>query len=131
MKFKPEGYPSLAPYVIAAGAQRVIDFLAGTFDARVTRRYNRESGVIKHAEIQIDDSIVMLADSTDTIQAFPVILHVYVPDVVEAYTRALAAGGTSVQAPKLDEDAAERRSGVRGPAGNTWYMATQLGSPAA
>ena len=52
----------------------------------------------------------------------------YVPDVDVVYARALEAGGTSAKPPTLDEDAAERRAGVMDPAGNTWYMATQLGA---
>ena len=79
-----------------------------------------------HAEVQIDDSIVMIADGGGDFPAFPIWLHVYVPDVDAAYQRALNAGGVSVQAPQQKDDP-DRRAGVKDPAGNTWWIATQVG----
>ena len=60
------------------------------------------------------------------IPAFPVWLHVYVPDVDATYRRALAAGGTGIQAPEQKDDP-DRRAGVQDPAGNVWWIATQVG----
>jgi uncharacterized glyoxalase superfamily protein PhnB len=51
-------------------------------------------------------------------------VHVYVPDVDDAYARALAAGAESVQAPVRKEDA-DRRAGVRDTNGTTWWIGTQ------
>jgi uncharacterized glyoxalase superfamily protein PhnB len=79
-----------------------------------------------HAEVQIDDSIVMIADGGGDFPAFPIWLHIYVPDVDAAYQRALSAGGVSVQAPQQKDDP-DRRAGVKDPAGNTWWIATQVG----
>src|SRR5215210_5668951 len=87
--YKPKGYSSVSAYVVAEGAQKVIDFLIGSFDARQTRRYERPDGSIMHAEVQIDDAVVMIADGGGDNPAFPVWLHVYVPDVDASYERAL------------------------------------------
>jgi PhnB protein len=54
---KLHGYSSVAPYVVANGAQGVIDFLIKSFDARQTRRYDRPDASIMHAEVQIDDTV--------------------------------------------------------------------------
>jgi uncharacterized glyoxalase superfamily protein PhnB len=124
--YKPQGYSSLSPYIMADGAQRVIDFLSQAFDAREMRRQDNSDGSIMHAEVQIDDSIVMIADGGGDFPAFPIWLHVYVPDVDAAYQRALNAGGVSVQAPQQKDDP-DRRAGVKDPAGNTWWIATQVG----
>ena len=124
--YKPQGYSSLSPYIMADGAQRVIDFLSQVFDAREMRRQDNSDGSIMHAEVQIDDSIVMIADGGGDFPAFPIWLHVYVPDVDAAYQRALNAGGVSVQAPQQKDDP-DRRAGVKDPAGNTWWIATQVG----
>ncbi len=51
--------------------------------------------------------------------------HVYVPDVDETYAAALENGGESVQAPVKKGDP-DRRSGVKGPGGNTWWFSTQV-----
>ena len=124
--YKPEGYSSVAVYLMADGAQRVIDFVKQTFDAEELRRSDNPDGSIMHAEVRIDDTIVMLADAGGEFPAFPVWLHVYVPDVDATYRRALAAGGVSVQEPQQQNDP-DRRGGVRDPAGNTWWIATQVG----
>ena len=38
-RYKPEKYPDLSPYLIANGAQSVIDFLKDVFGASDLRRY--------------------------------------------------------------------------------------------
>jgi len=126
--YKPQGYASVSVYIMADGAQRVIDFLEKTFDARQTRRTDLPDGSIRHAEVQVEDTIVMIADASGEFPAFPVWLHVYVPDVDATYRRALEAGGVSVQEPYQAGSEPDRRAGVRDPSGNTWWIATQLRS---
>jgi uncharacterized glyoxalase superfamily protein PhnB len=123
--YKPQGYCSVSAYVVADGAQGVIDFLAESFDARQTRRYDMPDGSIMHAEVLIDDTVVMVTDGGGDNPAFPIWLHVYVPDVDSSYRRALDAGGLPVEEPKRREGDPDRRAGVKDPAGNTWWIATQ------
>ncbi len=124
--YKPRGYSSVSAYVVADRAQRVIDFLVESFGARQTRRYDRPDGSIMHAEVQIDDTVVMIADGGENNPAFPVWLHLYVPDVDASYRRALHAGGIPVDEPKQRDGDPDRRAGVKDPAGNTWWIATQV-----
>jgi len=123
--YKPQDYTSVAVYLMADHAQQVIDFLRHTFAATELRRFASPDGSIMHAEVRIDDTVVMIADRGPDTPAMPMWLHVYVPDVDAAYQRALAAGGTSVQEPTQKEDP-DRRGGVQDPAGNTWWIATQI-----
>ena len=74
--YKPQGYASVAVYIMADGAQRMIDFLKQTFDAEELRRSDRADGSIAHAEVRIDDTVVMIADGGDQFPAFGR-LHVY------------------------------------------------------
>jgi PhnB protein len=69
---------------------------------------------------------VMLTQGTDQYKAFPVWLHVYVPDVDATYRKALARGAESVMEPvkRDDPDDHDRRGGFKDPAGNTWWIAT-------
>jgi uncharacterized glyoxalase superfamily protein PhnB len=78
-----------------------------------------------HAEVRLDDTIIMLADSTENWGAIPSHVHFYVPDVDAAYRRALEAGGTSVQEPvkKHDDD---KRGAVKDSGGTTWWIATKV-----
>lgn len=124
--YKPEGYASVSAYIVADGAQRVIDFLKQTFEAEEFRRMENADGTIMHVEVKIDDTVVMLTDGSERFPPFIAWLHVYVPDVDATYARALAAGGESVQAP-VQKDDPDRRAGVKDPAGNIWWLATQVG----
>ena len=124
--YKPQGYNSVSVYMMADEPQRVIDFLTATFDAEPLRRYDMPDGALGHAELKIDDSVVMIAGAAEAYPAFPVWLHVYVPDVDEIYRRALAAGGQSVQEP-VQKDDPDKRGGVKDPAGNIWWISTQVG----
>jgi PhnB protein len=124
--YKPEGYTSVAAYVMADGAQRVIDFVKRVFDAEELRRFDDPAGKVVHAEVRIGDTVVMLCDGGGDSPPFTTWLHVYVPDVDATYRRALAAGGESVQEPAQRGDA-DKRGGVKDPAGNTWWIATQVG----
>jgi uncharacterized glyoxalase superfamily protein PhnB len=126
-EWKPEGYTSVSVYLAAEGAQRVIDFLKKTFGATDLRRFDTEDGKIMHAEAQIGDTVVMIADAGGNYPAFPVWLHVYVPDAEETYKKALAAGGVSVQEPARKEGDPDRRGGAKNPRGNTWWISTQVG----
>lgn len=124
---KPEGYSTVSPYLIVGGAQRVIDFLKNALGATELRRHNLPDGSVMHAEVRIGDTVVMLGDAGGDWPAVPAHLHVYVDDVDTTYRRALAAGGVSVQEPRRREGEPDRRGGVKDPAGNTWWIATQVG----
>lgn len=123
--WKPAGYPSISSYLIVSGAQRVIDFLEKAFDAKPLRRYENPDGSILHAELRIDDGVVMIADGGKDWPPYPSSLHVYVADVDATYRKALDAGGVSVQEPKRKPNDPDRRGGVLDPGGNTWWIATQ------
>lgn len=125
-QYKPDGYASVSVYIMADGAQRVIDFLTASLQASPLRRFESEDGSILHAEVQIDDTVVMISEAGGNYPAFPVWLHVYVPDVDQTYQKMLAAGGHSVQAPAQREGDPDRRGGVQDPAGNTWWISTQV-----
>jgi PhnB protein len=124
---KPEGYSSVSPYLVVEGAQHVINFLKQVFGATERRRYDMPDGSIMHAEPQIDDTVVMIADGGGEAPAFPSWLHVYVRDVDATYRRALDAGGVSIQEPQRKEGDPDRRGGVKDPGGNMWWIATQVG----
>ena len=125
MDFKPDGYSTVSPYLIVTDAELTIRFLQTVFDANEIRRFADDSGRLMHAEVRLGDTVVMLADCTDSWPAIPSYVHVYVPDVDEAYRRALAAGGTSVQEQaKKDDD--DKRGGVKDGGGTTWWIATKV-----
>jgi PhnB protein len=124
--FKPDGYSTASPYLIVDGAAGTIAFLQRVFGATELRRYPDPGGRLMHAEVRIDDTVIMLADCTAQWPALPASVHIYVQDVDATYRRALDAGATSVQEPvKKDDD--DKRGGVKDAGGTTWWIATMVG----
>jgi uncharacterized glyoxalase superfamily protein PhnB len=78
-----------------------------------------------HAEVRIDDTVVMIADAAESWPPVPSHVHVYVADVDTTYRRALEAGATSVQEPAKKEDP-DRRGGVKDAGGTTWWIGTKV-----
>lgn len=123
--YKPADYASVSPYLLLEDVQGVIDFLKATFDAVPLRRVERPDGSIIHAEVKIDDTVIMMAQSGNAIVPNESVIHVYVPDVDETYRRGLAAGAKPIQEPQKKDDA-DRRGGFQDLAGNAWWVATQI-----
>ena len=124
--WKPESYNSVSVYIVAENAQRILDFLKKAFDAESLRRFAAPDDKIMHAEVRINDTVVMIADASGGYPAFPAWLHVYVPDARATYKKALVAGGVSVQEPVQKPGDPDLRGGVKDPCGNTWWISTQL-----
>ena len=124
--YKPANYSTVSPYLIVNGADATIDFLKLVFGAIELRRFPDESGKLRHAEVRIDDTVIMLADPAPP--DWPPIssyMHIYVQDVNATYRKAMEAGAVSVQEPvkKQDED---KRGGVKDAGGTTWWIATKV-----
>jgi uncharacterized glyoxalase superfamily protein PhnB len=123
--YKPDGYTSVSPYLIVDGASATIDFLRRVFAADEIRRFAGPAGKVMHAEVRIDDTVVMITDGADGWPPVPSHVHVYVRDVDETYRRALEAGATSVQEPVKKEDP-DKRGGVKDAGGTTWWIGTKI-----
>jgi uncharacterized glyoxalase superfamily protein PhnB len=123
--FKPAGHSSVSPYLLVDGASATVDFLIRVFGAVELMRVVDKTGMLRHAEVRIDDSVIMLADARKEWPALPTHVHIYVPDVDQTYRLALEAGAVSVQAPvKLDDD--DKRGGVKDAGGTTWWIGTKV-----
>jgi uncharacterized glyoxalase superfamily protein PhnB/SAM-dependent methyltransferase len=128
--FRP-GFRTLTPYLLVNDAFRLIDFLKSAFGAHEILRVPREDGTILHAELQIGDSMLELAQAETGQQvkrkSMPASLHLYVPDTDATYRRALAAGAASTEEPR-DAPYGDRTASVVDPAGNHWFIATHNSS---
>lgn len=129
----PEGQHSISPYLVIKGAADAIEFYQRAFGATVLLRMMSADGLVRHAEILIGDSPVMLTDekpdfpdmrSPLAMGGSPVHLHLYVADVDAVIDQAVAAGATLLM-PAAD-DGEERRGGVTDPFGHVWWIATRL-----
>jgi uncharacterized glyoxalase superfamily protein PhnB len=125
-EFKPAGYNSVSPYLVVDGAQKMVDLLKGVFGAKELRRYTNADGTIMHAEIKIDDSVIMLADANENYPPNQVLIHVYVSDVDNTFAKALALGCDGVEKPANKEGDPDKRGMFRDFNGNTWAVGTQM-----
>ncbi len=131
----PAGYRSVTPYLVMDGAVRALAFYAAAFGARERLRLEGPGGRIRHAEIEIGDSVLMLGDwpegDSGDASAPPggdtpaISLLMYVADADAAYARALAAGATAVRPPET-KPYGDRNASVRDPFGHEWHLATRV-----
>ncbi|MEL7144245.1 MAG: VOC family protein [Cyanobacteria bacterium J06573_11] len=129
ISFKPAGYSTVSPYLIVDGATKTIEFLCQAFGATVLRQIFTETGKVKHSEVQIDDTVLMIADRQADWPVISAHVHIYVENVDDAYACALdlglGLGAVSVQSP-MQQDDPDRRAGIRDAGGTTWWIATRV-----
>jgi len=127
----PDGYHAITPYLIVAGGAQALEFYGRAFGAIERERMQDQSGKIRHAEISIGDSRVMLADEHPEIGALgpatigdsPVSIHLYVEDVDAVVGQAVAAGARLTR-PVADQFYGDRVGGITDPFGHRWFIAT-------
>ena len=127
----PEGYSSVTPYLIIRGAAAAIEFYTKAFGATELFRFPAPDGKIGHAEIQIGNSRIMLADEypdmgyhgPKTLGGSPVSLMIYLADVDTVFNRAVEAGATVKEALQ-DKFYGDRIGTVIDPFGHRWHLAT-------
>ena len=106
----PDGYHTLTPYLVVPDGEVMLRFLQDAFAAELHERFNRLDGTLKHAELQIGDSRLMVGQANPQFTPRPQTLYVYVPDVDAAYQRALDAGAKSLM-PVANQDYGDRSGG--------------------
>lgn len=120
-KMRRENRRAVTPYLTVRKPGELIDFVTEAFGGIEHFRAAGSAGGM-HAEVSIGDSVVMIGGA-EHIEPMPTAIHLYVPDVDEAYERALKAGAKSLM-PVADQPYGERSGGVEDIHGNRWYIAT-------
>jgi PhnB protein len=130
----PDGYHTVTPGLTVRGAARAIEFYTRAFGARELGRMAAPDGqTIWHAELQIGDTRLMLADefpdmggrAPEALGGTPVSLHLYVEDADALVQRAVEAGATVTQ-PLMDAFWGDRYGKLRDPFGHEWSVATHI-----
>jgi len=129
----PKGHRSLAPYLYLRGASRAMDFYARAFGAFEIFHMAGADGKIAHAEMQVGDSVLMLADespeqgtrSPESLEGASTSVFFYAPDVDAVFAKALAAGAVARSEP-TDMFWGDRVASFRDPFGHEWSIATHV-----
>ena len=129
----PEGYPRVTPYLIVDGANAAIEFYSSVLGASERMRLPMPDGRVGHAELELGDSIIMLADENPQMEirgpgaigGTPVSLHVYVEDSDATFERAVQAGAKALR-PVEDRFYGDRSGQFQDPFGHRWDVSTHV-----
>jgi PhnB protein len=129
----PDGYHSVVPYLAVEDAARAITFYEHAFGAKERTRMDAPGGKIGHAELEIGEALVMLADalpqfttrSPQELGGTSVSMFMYVEDVDATVKQAVDAGAT-VTMEVADQFWGDRFGAVTDPFGHLWTIATHV-----
>lgn len=131
----PKGYHALTPYINVKGAVEAIEFYKKAFGAKEVGRIMMPNGSIAHAEIEIGDSKIMLAEenaqwgnsSPQALGGSPVCLCLYVNDVDAVFAKALQEGATVTGEMEVkDQFFGDRTGSLTDPFGHKWSIMTHI-----
>lgn len=127
------GAATLNAYITLRNCSEAIEFYKKAFGAKEKGRLVMPDGSIGHAEIDIEGSVLMMADenpqwgtkSAETIGDSPMQFGLYVPDADKAFQKAVEAGATSLM-PVENMFYGDRVGQVMDPFGYKWMIATHV-----
>jgi PhnB protein len=132
-KSVPEGYFTVTPYLIIKDAVSALDFYKRAFNATKLMCIKDSDGKIRHAEIQIGDSPVMIVEefpdypempSPQSLGGSPAHIHLFVADVDTIFDCAVINGATIIM--PIAEQSEDRRGGIKDPFGHVWWISTRV-----
>ncbi|MEP7365597.1 MAG: VOC family protein [Acidobacteriota bacterium] len=134
MSYKAPGFAAATPYLSIEGASAAIEFYKKAFSATETYRDVNDDGSIRHAQILIDDSHIMISDykpqygfmtSTQKNGTPGISIFLYVPDADAMFKQAIEAGAKQITA--MSDQPYGRTGGVQDPFGIMWWPTTHKG----
>lgn len=115
-EWKPEGWHSITPRLVARDPARLVQFLKDAFGA------SGELASDVPSQMRIGDSIVMVSGAGPR-EATSSFLYLYVEDADAVYQLAMKAGAKSIERP-TDMPYGDRRAMIEDPGSNIWQIAT-------
>ena len=129
----PDGYPQVTPYLCVDGAKAAIEFYSKILGATERMHMPGPDGKIGHAELELGDSLIMLADEypemgirgPKAVGGTPVTISIYVEDADAVFDAAVAAGATVLR-PVENQFYGDRTGQFEDPFGHRWSVATHV-----
>lgn len=127
----PDGFHTITPHLVCAGASDAIAFMTQAFGAVEVSRLAGPEGKLMNAQVRIGDSMLMVVDEfpawgsfgPKSLKGTSVTIHLFVEDVDAVVARAVAAGAT-VTMPVADMFWGDRYGMLQDPFGHAWSVAT-------
>jgi PhnB protein len=128
----PDGYSTVTPYLVLNDAKAAIEFYKRAFGAQELLRMP-VGDRIGHAELQIGNSRIMLADENPKMGTYsakhyngsPVSLVLYVEDVDSAAKNVVSAGA-EIERPVQNQFYGDRSGTFLDPFGYRWTVSTHV-----
>lgn len=119
--------------MVCKGAAKAIEYYERALGAKELMRFDAPDGSIAHAELQIGDSQLMLADefpdgalrSPLSVGGASVSMMLYVPDADATFQCAVAAGARVLRGMQ-DQFYGDRSGTVEDPFGHIWTIGTHV-----
>ena len=131
----PKGFSSINVYLSVKDAEKAIEFYKNAFGAKEAGRLMMPDGKIAHAELDIGNSRIMLADENEqwgnrspaSIGGSPVGLCLYVDNVDAVFERALREGArVKGDMTVKDQFYGDRSGSLIDPFGHEWTIMTHI-----
>lgn len=131
----PKGDHTFIPYLNIKGAEEAIAFYKRAFGAKEVGRINMLDGSVAHAELEIGDSKIFLAEENEqwgnvspkTLGGSPVAFCLYVEDVDAIFERALKEGAQVTGEMEVkDQFYGDRAGNLTDPFGHKWSIMTHI-----
>lgn len=130
----PDGFHSITPHLVVRGGEAAMAFYKKAFGAKERDGgciFKMPDGKIGHAELEIGNSPIMLADENPdwgvlsplSTGGASVCIHLYVTDADKTFAQAVAAGATATM-PMSDAPWGDRYGKLKDPFGHDWSVAT-------
>ena len=130
----PPRYPRVAPYLLYEDPAAALAWLADAFGFRERFRHENEAGVVDHAEMELEDGLIMLGNpgsdyrSPRRLGGTTAVVHAYVDDITAHFERAKAAGAEIEREPSPRPYGTIQYSAVD-PEGQVWIFSEQVAEP--
>ncbi len=130
----PQGMSTVTPHLVCKDARAAMEFYKKAFGAMdMPAGVLEVDGAFLHGELMLGDSVIMIAQeneqcgsfSPSTLKNTPVSLHLYVPDVDNAFDRAVKAGAKPLLSP-TEMFWGDRFAVVEDLEGHRWSIATHV-----
>lgn len=126
----PKGLHTITPHLVVRDGAKAIEFYRKAFGAEPVGVHYTPDKKVMHAELQIGNSILFLADefpgmgnctSPETLGGTSITLNIYTENVDQLFSRAVSAGAT-VLMPLTNQFWGDRYGQVKDPFGHTWSL---------
>jgi PhnB protein len=132
ISYIPKGYNAVIPALAFKGAHAALKWYVNVLGAKEKMRFDAPDGTIAHAEMTIDNNVIMISEenreynsSPKTLGGNSVNLCAYVPDVDKVVKKAVDNGARLISEPK-DEFYGDRSGRFEDPFGYVWIVATHV-----